>query len=163
MITQKILHDLFILNENGDLIRKENCGKAKARKKYSSKDRDGYLVMRIDGKTYFSHRLVWLYVHGTFPSGVIDHINRIKTDNRPENLRDVTRSENRQNTIAQKNNKSGYKGIWWHKQNKNWCASICVDGKQKHIGCFKTAEEAHLAYQKEASTYHTMNAMAINR
>jgi len=64
----------------------------------------GYIHIKIDGVTRFAHRLAWLYVFGSLPKQQIDHINRIKTDNRISNLRDVSATENNRNT-------SRFKGI----------------------------------------------------
>src|SRR5690606_29052356 len=58
----------------------------------------GYLRFSVDGKHYLAHRLAWLYVHGKWPSDQIDHINGDRSDNRIDNLRDVTHAENRRNT-----------------------------------------------------------------
>ncbi|EBY0956393.1 HNH endonuclease, partial [Salmonella enterica subsp. enterica serovar Kentucky] len=82
-------------------------------KKCSSINSDGYLMIMINGKAYPAHRLAWLIVYGTMPDGFIDHINRVRTDNRISNLRLVTHSENMQNRKIQKNNKSGYRGVSW--------------------------------------------------
>lgn len=57
----------------------------------------GYLYIGIDRKSYMAHRLAWLYVHGHWPLEQIDHINRIKTDNRIANLRDVPDAINKLN------------------------------------------------------------------
>ncbi|MDA6380520.1 HNH endonuclease signature motif containing protein [Escherichia coli] len=70
-------------------------------------------MIMINGKAYPAHRLAWLIVYGTMPDGFIDHINRVRTDNRISNLRLVTHSENMQNRKIQKNNKSGYRGVSW--------------------------------------------------
>jgi len=60
---------------------------------------DGYLTIQINGKSYKAHRLAWHYHYNKWPSGQIDHINGIKNDNRIENLRDVTSSENSKNRL----------------------------------------------------------------
>ena len=127
MITQQLLKELFVLTDDGKLLRKKPCGETIERK--LSKDRDGYILNFIKGKIYREHRLIWMYVYGEMPNGMLDHINRIKSDNRIENLRIVSFSENRQNIGKLSNNKSGFKGVWFHKVNKNWCASISVDKK----------------------------------
>ena len=57
----------------------------------------GYVLIGIDGKMYYAHRLAWLYVHGKWPGQVIDHINRVRNDNRICNLRDVSRAVNNAN------------------------------------------------------------------
>lgn len=72
---------------------REKVGKAKS---------NGYLVVGVDGKNYQAHRVIWLIVHGKWPDGDIDHLNRIKTDNRLENLRDVSHKVNARNRPAEK-------------------------------------------------------------
>ncbi|WP_054442372.1 HNH endonuclease signature motif containing protein, partial [Enterobacter cloacae] len=74
-------------------------------------DRLGYERITISGKIYLSHRLAWLYVHGYLPEKEIDHINRIRNDNRIANLREATSQLNSLNTGMYKNNTSGSKGI----------------------------------------------------
>ena len=73
---------------------------------------------------------------------VIDHINRIKTDNRIENLRLVTKSQNNQNTSKQMNNTSGYKNIYWRKDNNKWIVRFQLNGKKIHYGWFENIEDA---------------------
>lgn len=73
----------------------------------------GYEQVGIDGKLYRSHRLAWLYVHGEWPSGQIDHINGIRSDNRLANLRAVSNQVNGQNRhAANKNNGRKLLGVY---------------------------------------------------
>ena len=157
MLTQQILKESFDLSSDGKLVRKKNTGKAKIGTSSECKDKNGYIVIGFKGKTHKAHRLVWLYAYGELPKGPIDHINRIKDDNRLENLRVVSYSQNRQNISVQSNSKSGIKGIWLHKQNKRWCASIYVNKKNKYLGCFLTKEEAEAAYIAGAKMLHDCN------
>ena len=99
-----------------------------------SKGNTGYAEARVDGKTTLFHHLVIECEKGM----VRDHINRNKLDNRKENLRIVTYSENNLNTSCR--NKTGYRGI--SKNGKGFSASITVNGIKKHIGTYKTIEEA---------------------
>lgn len=158
MLTQERVKELFKLDRKGRLVRKVTVNnKAKAGDFSTAKDRDGYLVVGIDRKLYRAHRVVWLYVHGQWPNGDIDHINGIKHDNRPSNLRDVTRSENLQNQKVRKNNKVGFKGVWLHKQTGRFAAVIESNGKRYYIGCFETPEEAANAYSEKAKEVHKYN------
>ncbi|WP_230878255.1 HNH endonuclease signature motif containing protein [Burkholderia sp. 9779_493] len=102
----------------------------------------------IDGIRMYAHRLAWFYVYGEWPSGDIDHIDGVRTNNAINNLRDVPRGVNMQNQRrARSNNRtSGLLGVTWHARRYRWCAQIQVDGKRKGIGYFDDAETAHQAY-----------------
>ncbi len=106
---------------------------------------DGYVRIRASGTRFLAHRLVWFYVHGTWPAGEIDHINGDRSDNRIANLRDVSRLTNRQNMRrAQADNRSGLLGV---SLTNNRCkASIRSGGKNHHLGYFASPEAAHAAY-----------------
>ena len=155
MITQEHLQYLFTYDKQvGHLVRNFRRGKAQKGTYSTCKDRDGYIVLGVDGKTYREHRLIWMYHYGKFPEHDIDHINWVRDDNRIENLRDVTKSQNKQNSPVQKNNKCGVKGVWIHKQTKKWCASIYINGKNKYIGSYKSLEEAEAAYKAAKKIVH---------
>lgn len=113
-----------------------------------------YFVIWIDGKLYYAHRLAWLHVHGRWPDDDVDHVDGDGTNNKISNLRAATRSQNMMNTFAQRNNKSGFKGVSLDKPNKKWVAKIQVNGHQKHLGLFKTAAEAHAAYVEATTEHH---------
>jgi len=98
----------------------------------------GYRVVMWEGKLTYEHRLAWFFVTGDWPTGIIDHINQAKNDNRIENLRDVDYEVNNTNTSA--------KG-WW-KVGDKYRSSIRVRENYKHLGYFDTAEEAEAAYDK---------------
>ena len=109
----------------------------------------GYLVMNIDRRQYYLHRLAWLYMHDRWPQGVTDHINRVRTDNRIANLREVTRGQNNQNSGLRADNTSGHVGVSWIARVKKWIAQIIVDGKHRHLGYF-TDLDAAVAARKAA-------------
>lgn len=109
----------------------------------------GYLIVRIDRRSYRAHRLAYFYAFGRWPLGEIDHINGDRTDNRLANLRDVTRIINRQNQRrATATNRTGYLGVLHSQKSKRnpFIARIAHDGVQVHVGYFPTAEAAHKAY-----------------
>jgi hypothetical protein len=113
----------------------------------------GYIHIEIDGRSYGAHRLAWLYVYGSWPSAQIDHINGKRADNRIENLRDVVRRHNQQNQrVAHSGNMLGLLGV--SKAGNRFKARIVVDGLQRQIGTFNTAEEAHAAYVKTKRRVH---------
>lgn len=115
-----------------------------------------HLYVKIDGKNYYLHRLAWLYVYGKFPDNMIDHINGISTDNRIDNLRDVTNTVNQQNQkTAHANSKSGLIGACWNKQNKAWKAQITHQGKVIYLGLYKTSQLAHEEYLTAKRKLHS--------
>jgi hypothetical protein len=116
-------------------------------------DKRGYRTIGIKGKIYKAHRLAWLYVHGSLPTGLIDHINGDKSDNKIQNLRDVFADGNSQNIRKpNKRNKSGFLGVIFF-QNK-WRASITVNSKTQWLGDYSTPEEAHAAYLGAKRLHH---------
>lgn len=96
----------------------------------------GYRVIRINGKNYPAHRLAFLYITGSFPKQQVDHINRVRDDNRWVNLREVSPKENQMNRSIGKNNNSEVMGVSWCRTTHKWIASITVNGKLKHLGYF---------------------------
>jgi len=113
----------------------------------------GYIRLRIKRKLYSAHRLAWLYFYCHYPKNQIDHINGIRTDNRIENLRDVTHQENHRNEKLRSTNKSGRVGVFLCKERSKWLASITVDGKQISLGYFKELEDAIASREKAEEKY----------
>lgn len=133
-------------SKTGNFIRIKDATINKKGDLATSKQPDGYLLLPIGKSQYLAHRIAWLYQYGVMPSGFIDHINGIRDDNRIDNLRVVSPCENTWNTKKHLDNKSGYKGVYYHKLNNTWRASIMAKGKKYHIGLFKTPELAYEAY-----------------
>lgn len=80
----------------------------------------------------------------------VDHINGNPLDNRRKNLRICSRSQNLHNSKKHKDNKSGYKGVFWQSKSNKWRAQICCEGKRFSIGMFCNKKDAAIAYNKEA-------------
>jgi hypothetical protein len=114
----------------------------KKNRKAGHLSKDGYVDIRIKNSLYPAHRVAWMMVTGSWPNNFVDHINRIRSDNRFVNLREATKAENAQNTDLPSNNTSGYKGVVWHKPNRNWCAQIFINKKHIHLGSFKNLQDA---------------------
>lgn len=115
--------------------------------------RSGYVLLRIDGTLYFAHRLAWFYMTGVWPADLLDHRNLIRSDNRWENLREATYSQNFQNSGRRKDNTSGIKGVSWDAQRGLWRAQICVEGKRMVLGRFASKDSAAAAYSNAANQY----------
>jgi len=115
-------------------------------------DGKGYIRIAVAGREHRAHRLAWLMSYGEWPKETIDHINRIKTDNRLSNLRDVSLSENVRNVGLLVTNASGYKGVNWDKKKSKWEARIKRNGKKHWLGYFSDPAQAHAAYLLAAET-----------
>ena len=114
----------------------------------------GYICLEIDGRHFSAHRLAWFYMTGERPLNQIDHINRIKSDNRFANLRLATFGQNRANSVT--TNKHGLKGVVYKKwlKSKPYQAQITFNKKVIYLGCHSTPEEAHAAYKEAAKRLH---------
>lgn len=112
--------------------------------------------IKIDGVIYLEHILVWLYVHGKWPDWEIDHIDGDPSNNRVENLRDVSSTVNKQNQRKPNADKKscGFLGVSWFASRKKWRAEIRWGGRRHFIGNFDTAEEAGAAYLAEKRIRH---------
>ncbi len=105
----------------------------------------GYIGIMIDGKSYYAHRLAWLYTYGYLPEHQVDHKNGICSDNRISKLRHVTNRCNLQNQRIHINNTSGFPGVHWYKKYKKWSAQIRINSKRYHLGYYNSPLEAALA------------------
>lgn len=110
----------------------------------------GYARICIDYALHYRHRLVWLYVHGEWPTETIDHINGVPGDDRISNLRPASYSQNNANRRAEQK----FKGVSRSKGRQRWAAAIHKDNKRIYLGVFGTPEEAHTAYQQAARLLH---------
>ena len=105
---------------------------------------DGYINIKFLGLTYTGHQLAWFITYGIWPT-LLDHKNRIRTDNRIKNLVEVTFEENAQNRSVPSNNASGFIGVCYHKMTGRWQSYITISGKRVYIGLYDTPEEANEA------------------
>jgi hypothetical protein len=116
----------------------------------------GYWYIRLDGCDYKLHRLAWLYVYGKDPEGLLDHIDRNKSNNRITNLRTATHAQNQQNKKVYKNNRSGHKGIGWYAPTNKWRVRIQHEGTNRLLGYFiylKDAVAARAAAEKKTHSH----------
>jgi len=117
----------------------------------------GYRHITWRGKVHKAHRLIFMMQYGYLPSEV-DHINGDRADNRIENLRPATRSENQCSRNALANNTSGYPGVSWHKKSKAWLVRVMKNGKTHIIGYFKDLELTALVASEARFIYHGVYA-----
>lgn len=147
ILTQAQLRDLFTYDPStGAFVRKATNAVSSSRQ------------LRVNGHKYLAHRLAWLYVYGAWPTQHIDHINGDPTDNRIDNLRDVSRYGNMQNLRKpMSTNKSGYLGVSRHKD--KWCAQITNAGRKVYLGLYPSADAAHTAYLEAKRQFHVTSTI----
>ena len=104
--------------------------------------RKGYRMVSIDSEAYFTHRIVWLLENKEHPPDQIDHVNRIKSDNRITNLRAVTDGQNKHNRGVQPNSMSGEPGVSQARRTGKWRAYIKLRGRQINLGYFVKFSDA---------------------
>lgn len=109
--------------------------------------RNGYRYIGLRGRSYRACRLAWLYMTGSWPVALVDHANCDTADDRWENLREATNSQNAANARLRRDTRTGFKGV--KRLGRKWQARIGGSGQQ-HLGTFDTAEEAHDAYLEAA-------------
>lgn len=100
-----------------------------------------YPVVKINGSAFKLHRVVFMMHHGYCPE-CLDHINGNPHDNRIENLRPATISENYANKSLYKTSKSGVKGVYWHTQTNQWLGYVQFQKRRVYVGAFATLELA---------------------
>lgn len=104
---------------------------------------NGYFRIRIEGKLYYIHRLIWIYQTGRLPDGEIEHKDRNRANNKWENLLDVPKNINALNKSRLKSNTSGVTGVYWEERTGKWRAEVRCAGKVYRLGrhkCIKDAE-----------------------
>lgn len=147
MISIEYLKQRLEYNPHTGLFTWKKCAKNKfyrIGKPALGKTAKGYGRIKLDGKTYYTHVLAFMYVHGYRPEGVVDHINKNKLDNRITNLRETTLSCNRINAKENINCKT-IKGVLYMPKSNTYRANIMINKQTKNLGTYKTLEEAAFA------------------
>lgn len=135
-LTQARLKDLLRYDPDTGLFtwRCTIGGWIKEGKVAGGKTNQGYIKIKIDRKWYRAHRLAFLYMEGKFPGDIVDHINRVRDDNRWCNLRHADVRLNQSN----RNDSAKFTGVCWRPKVSRWLAHYRKAGKQIYIGMFKT-------------------------
>lgn len=114
----------------------------------------GYIHFGVDYCKYAAHRLAWLYMTGRMPKLDIDHINRIRNDNRFCNLREISRSHNLENSVVAKSHNKSTGILGAYANGRGFISRICIRGKDMYLGYYGTAAEAHAAYMAAKNKHH---------
>lgn len=153
MLTKEIVNNLFYY-EDGVLYWKNICSRRlKSGSIAGYLNEQKYWKTSFNKKTYFNHRIIFLMHYGYLPK-TIDHANGIKTDNRIENLRAVTTSQNQHNRKINSNNSTGVKNVFWSSKSKKWCVALAFNKTNYCVGYFDNLELAKNAAIEARSKYH---------
>ncbi|MCV5094213.1 HNH endonuclease [Escherichia coli] len=153
-------NDYFIYSDGAILWKPRNGVSKTWNSRYAGKragclhKRSGYIHVGFNRRIYQEHRIIWEMHNGPIPEGMeIDHIDHNKVNNHIENLRLVTCQDNNHNRSRNHNNKSGCAGVYWLERLRKWCAVIRINGKLKHLGVFKSKDDAIKARQEAEIKY----------
>ena len=143
----------FIYSNGNLLWAKKSAERIKIGDIAGAKTTKGYVKVIVNGKFYRAHRIIFLIHYGYLPK-LIDHIDGNPSNNKIENLREATNSQNQHNRKINANNVSKTKGISWEKSTKQWRVDLGVNGKRKHFGRFFDLELAELVSTEARNKYH---------
>lgn len=151
---------LFTYDKVDGVLRWRNAsgryGRFPAGSAAGSPNAEGYLQVRVNGRSYRSCRLIWLYVTGEWPRHQVDHIDRNSANDKWENLREATGTQNKANSSKYRDTSCHLKGVQAVQKRKSirYRAVATKGGQSFHLGYFDTPELAHAAYLKASKELH---------
>jgi hypothetical protein len=156
---KELVRELFDFNQEiGNFVRIKKTSGTKGQKGAVAGivQKNGRRYIKINGKSYLAHRLVWLWYYGEWPEGQIDHKDGNPDNNRIENLRIAKNQvEQQQNQKIRKDNISGHPGVSWFKTRNKWVAYINLNKKRIHLGYFDSYEDACVSHAHGKVKYHS--------
>lgn len=162
------LHQRFLLDKaTGELFWKhfDECPKKwntrwAGKKAGSLNKQQGYIDICIDNEHCRAHSVVWAMVKGYWPEVEIDHRDGARNNNKPGNLREATKAEQRQNAGLRSDSTSGYTGVKFDKRRQTWVAELFAYKQRHYLGQFDTSELAHEAYKDAKRKLHVFEPKA---
>ena len=109
---------------------------------------DGYIRLGLLGERFLAHRVAWLLMTGHWPTSLVDHKDRNRSNNTWDNLRLATPSDNCRNAKVSKNNTSGCTGVVYRKHLSRWQATIRLNGERVSLGHFAEYQDAAAARRR---------------
>jgi hypothetical protein len=164
LITWDRLRQVFSYNESNGLFTRliATSNRVKIGDVSNFIGKNGYVQIDLDGRTYYGHRLAWLYCYQAWPKSHLDHIDGNRNNNAIINLRECTMSENLQNQRkAHSVNSSGFLGVSWDSASRKWRAQISLLGKNRDVGRFETPEAEYVAYITAKAELHPFSQLTI--
>jgi len=153
MLTFELVNSLFVYND-GCLFRKLKTGLLSSQAA-GTKTSNGYIKIDINKKSYLAHRIVYLLHHKILPE-FIDHIDGNPLNNKIENLRSCSKSQNNMNSKKRKSNISGHRNVSYRPKFKQWAVELQANKVRYHFGFYKdfdvacsVADEARNSLHKE--------------
>ena len=147
------LHALLEYKDGKLFWKVKRRGSVKFGDEAGSISNHGYRQVSINNKLYLQHRLIWI-MHGNDPEDCLDHIDGDKLNNRIENLRVATVSQNAMNRKRYSNNTSGIKGVNWDKNRSRWQGRVEIKSKLYTTSYFKDKEECAKAVRELRAKLH---------
>ena len=152
-LSQEYLHLLFTYCDGKLFWKVAKAKRLKLNQEAGCHKEKGYFHIGIDGTNYLLHRLIFCMHYGYMPE-FVDHIDGNPSNNKIENLRAATRSQNNCNSKIQKNNTSGIRGVSWHKTKNKWQVRCQANKKNINLGYFEDFELAEFVAQEARNLYH---------
>ena len=152
-VTLSRLHELFHYKDGNLIWKIDKSRRVKAGDIAGYLNKLGYIDIGVDRKVYKAHRLIYFYHNEHLPLS-IDHIDGNKSNNKIENLRSATTSQNAMNRKISIKNSSGIKGVVWHKRDKKWVVNVKVNSKCHSFGYFDDKKAAELVAIEATNELH---------
>lgn len=165
-LSPKKLRELFKYDSRGFLVRKRVTARSTfvgqvVRGTIRDKKRP-YRTVRILGRVYYIHRVIFAIVHGYYPK-IIDHKNRKRSVNRIENLRAASHSTNGYNSKLRIDNRSGHRGIDFRRDVRLWRVRLRINSRDRNLGYFKKKKDAIAAQIAATKRFHGKFRREITR
>lgn len=106
---------------------------------------DGYYQVHYLGRILPAHHVVWFLTTGEWPKDIIDHIDRNKSNNRPDNLREVNDELNQRN--------KGQKGYYYDKDKRKWRVQWSYNSSQVYVGLYSSEDLAAQVYRSACAGF----------
>lgn len=156
-LTAEFVREIFTYDpDSGELRWKKNINRMHKIGKLAGWTRGSkYSRIVINKKWYYTHRIIYLYMTGTWPPKEVDHVLGNAQDNRWEKLRAATPQQNKWNSKIRSTNTTGFKGVSFRVGSKlPWFARLFVNGKNMYLGSYATREQAYATYCEAVKRYH---------